>query len=313
MWVDIGDLIRRQVPDKTGNTLPVNLSSGSYQFVDMTNKAVGSLFEGKVTYDKTFGHVSYGCASCCAYLGAPWFSPDPLGVMLQDGNQADVQANDGCDGYTSSVLDGFVSWSSADTTIATVDPPSAWVSGVGIGDAVQSSPGDMLEGGLDFKRCRVGHYTPGGPARVQIPDHLSVVSDSTNVFSCPIGASRQRRVNYNVLDINQNIIIRPISVVETVDPSIPSSCNGVVAYTNSSCTPLPSGNFTDILDPGCPGTPQLAQSCGYVFPYQKWEWCQPVGAPVSIGNIGQDLIYNNYISLGGNSTGFNPGDTFPHY
>ncbi|HEY6413786.1 MAG TPA: hypothetical protein VIX42_08865 [Edaphobacter sp.] len=312
MWIDIGDLIRRQVPDKTGKTLPSDLSSGSYQFVDLTNKAVGSLFEGKVIYDKTFGHVSYGCASCCAYIGSPWFSPNPLRVLLQGTNQADVQANDGCDGYTSSVLDGFVSWSSANTTVATVDPPSALVRGMGAGSAIQSSPGTMTIGALDFKKCRIGQYTPGGPATIQIPDHLSVVSDSTNPYTCPIGASRQRNVNYNVLDINQNIIVRPISVLETVDPSTLSNCNGASVHTSYSCTPIATGNFTDGLSPGCPSTAQLAQGCGYTFPDQVWEWCNPVSTPVSIGNIGQDVVDNNIISLGGNSVGFSPGTTFPH-
>jgi hypothetical protein len=64
MWIDIGEMIQRQIPDKSGNVLPLDLTSGSYQFNDLTDHAIGSLFEGKVMYDKTFGHVSYGCASC---------------------------------------------------------------------------------------------------------------------------------------------------------------------------------------------------------------------------------------------------------
>jgi len=35
---------------------------GSYEFRDLTDTIVGSLFEGKVIYDKTYGHVAYGCA-----------------------------------------------------------------------------------------------------------------------------------------------------------------------------------------------------------------------------------------------------------
>ncbi len=47
MWIDVGKLIREQVPDKNGNVLPNTLTSGSYQFRDLTNKAIGSLFEGR--------------------------------------------------------------------------------------------------------------------------------------------------------------------------------------------------------------------------------------------------------------------------
>jgi hypothetical protein len=121
MWIDIGEIIQRQIPDKSGNVLPLDLNGGSYQFNDLTDHAIGSLFEGKVMYDKTFGHVSYGCASCCGSLGTPWFSPSPLGILLSSTGQADVIDNDGCDGYQESVLDGFWSWSSENTSVATIN------------------------------------------------------------------------------------------------------------------------------------------------------------------------------------------------
>jgi hypothetical protein len=43
MWIDVGKLIREQVPDKNGIVLPNTLTSGSYQLRDLTNKAIGSL------------------------------------------------------------------------------------------------------------------------------------------------------------------------------------------------------------------------------------------------------------------------------
>ncbi len=46
MWIDVGKLIREQVLDKNGKTLPLDLTSGSYEFRDR------GLFEGKVIYDK---------------------------------------------------------------------------------------------------------------------------------------------------------------------------------------------------------------------------------------------------------------------
>ncbi len=38
-----------------GKTLPSDLTMGSYEIRDLTNKGVGTLFEGKVIYDKTYG------------------------------------------------------------------------------------------------------------------------------------------------------------------------------------------------------------------------------------------------------------------
>jgi hypothetical protein len=48
MWIDVGQLIREQVPNKNGNTLPSNLTSGSYEFRDLSHNGAGTLFEGKV-------------------------------------------------------------------------------------------------------------------------------------------------------------------------------------------------------------------------------------------------------------------------
>ena len=70
MWIDVGKLIGEQVPDKNGKVLPADLASGSYELRDLTNTGVGNLFEGKVTYDKTYGHVTYGCGMCCGYSNA---------------------------------------------------------------------------------------------------------------------------------------------------------------------------------------------------------------------------------------------------
>jgi len=47
-----------------GKTLPAGLATGSYEFRDLTHKGAGTLFEGKVIYDKTYGHAAYGCALC---------------------------------------------------------------------------------------------------------------------------------------------------------------------------------------------------------------------------------------------------------
>jgi hypothetical protein len=155
----------------------------------------------------------------------------------------------------------------------------------------------------------VGASSPGTTV---IPDHIAVVSDQTSAYLCSIGTSRTRTVNYNVIANNSSVINRPISVFETVDPSTYSSCDGGQVQTSYSCTPISNGNYTDGLDPGCPGTSQLAQGCGFVFPDQVWKWCNPLGGTVSLGDIGTDTVDNNSISLGGNTEGFPAGQTFPH-
>ena len=121
MWIDVGKLIGEHVPDKNGKVLPADLVSGSYELRDLSNTGVGNLFEGKVVYDKTYGHVTYGCGMCCGYSNA-LLDLNPLGIPF--GNLADngVSAQDGCSGVFNDVSSFFYNnWSTANTSIATVN------------------------------------------------------------------------------------------------------------------------------------------------------------------------------------------------
>ncbi len=131
-----------------------------------------------------------------------------------------------------------------------------------------------------------------------IPDHLYVYDDDPElVTSCPYAPSRTRKMIYNIEDINNVVITRSLSVLETV-ASINSSCNGQPIKTTPVCTPITTGIIIDNFSPGCPPNPQVS-SCGFTIPSQKWEWCQPVGAPTSIGNVGVDSVYSDAISVHG--------------
>lgn len=123
MWVDIGQLIRNQVPDKNGNVLPSTLTSGSYEITDLSHHGAGTIFEGKVIYDKMNGDAAYGCAACCGHGEQATLWYDPLGIL--DGSDAvqGVQAPDMCQaGVLDDVSDSFYgNWSVQNTSIATVD------------------------------------------------------------------------------------------------------------------------------------------------------------------------------------------------
>jgi hypothetical protein len=140
MWIDIGRLIREHVSDKNGNALPADLQSGSYQFRDLTDKAIGALFEGKVIYDKTYGHVSYGCAMCCGYSQVSfWFNPlgVPLGLLGNNG----VDGFMNCDALWEDVSNSFSgAWSTANHAIATVNGYGTHT-GVSVGSTTSQTSG----------------------------------------------------------------------------------------------------------------------------------------------------------------------------
>src|SRR6516225_5306280 len=164
MWIDVGKLIREHVPDKNGKTLPADLTSGSYEFRDLTNIGVGSLFEGKVIYDKTYGHVAYGCGTCCGYY-QPKFFYDPLLVPVGSTAGNGVTALDQCtQKYDDVSADFYGNWSTANTAIVTVDYYGTHRA-VSAGSTTSNTSGWLQHyGHLD---CPDWNPTPRGTANVK--------------------------------------------------------------------------------------------------------------------------------------------------
>ena len=183
MWVDIGKLIRESVPDKNGRILPTRLTSGSYEVRDLTNTAIGTLFEGKVIYDKTYGHVTYGCATCCGYNAAvPWWSPIFLlyfGPAVQNG----VYGYSVCDQQYEDVSTAFYgNWSSQATSIITVDAYGDHTP-QGVGSTMTETFGD-IESTAHYPICPAKQFSPGGGGNTitisQSPANLNLSSGDTN-------------------------------------------------------------------------------------------------------------------------------------
>lgn len=168
MWMDIGKLIRENVPDKTGKTLPPDLTTGSYEFRDLTNKGVGSLFEGKIIYDKTYGHVTYGCALCCGWsIPTPlWY--DPISVIITSFQDDGVYAWYPCENQYDDVSTAFYNgWSSGAPSVVTVDYYGTH-HGVAAGSTTSQTFG-VLQSNNVHLMCPNHGFTPSGSANVTTP------------------------------------------------------------------------------------------------------------------------------------------------
>ncbi|HEX3437195.1 MAG TPA: hypothetical protein VHT24_10555 [Pseudacidobacterium sp.] len=166
MWVDMGKLIRDQVPDRNGHTLPPDLMMGSYEIQDLTDRGVGSLFEGKVILDKTFGYVAYGCATCCGYGAAPYMYYDPIDVISGFTNNQDVWDINFCSSTRGSVLFAFPTnnWNTGNHAIATAN--GSLIAGVGVGSTTNFTAGTLTIGAVQAKRCPLTGVSPNGPTNV---------------------------------------------------------------------------------------------------------------------------------------------------
>ena len=206
MWIDVGRLIREHIPDKNGNALPANLTSGSYEVRDLTHTGIGTLFEGKVIYDKTYGHVAYGCASCCGYK-SPHLTFDPLGILFQGTSSNSVQAEDFCSYTWVDVSDNFTGgWSTAATSIATVDAYSTHT-GVSVGSTTTTVTGQMVSY-TKPTLCPTLTFSPHGGANVMSlscsPSSVTRGSSVTcGVNNAPSGATFS---GWQFKDSNNNVV-----------------------------------------------------------------------------------------------------------
>jgi hypothetical protein len=164
MWMDVGKLIREHTPDKNGKTLPTDVTSGSFEFRDLTNTGIGTLFEGKIVYDKTYGHVTYGCSLCCGYQPPAFLAFDPLAIPFLGTSQNGVWAYDPCLDVNLDVTGYFYSnWSTLNTAIATVNP-SGQHTGVSVGSTITDTWGDLASS--TYRLCPIRVFPPQGGSNV---------------------------------------------------------------------------------------------------------------------------------------------------
>jgi hypothetical protein len=104
--------------------------TGSYELRDLDHALVGSLYEGKLVIDKTYGHAAYGCGACCGYYGTK-LTPYPFSGPPGINNSDVIQATEQCGGYVDDVTDGGYNWNSSNTAVATLPNPTLHTVAVG--------------------------------------------------------------------------------------------------------------------------------------------------------------------------------------
>ena len=131
MPLDFGKLIHDRIPDKNGQSLPPNLTSGAYRILELTDDhAAADLYEGKVIVDKTYGHASYGCTICCGPTN-PYMEWNPLYLFPGGSWNQQIQSGDSCTRRLTTITGDFPTWWTDSTTTATAS--SNKINGIAVG------------------------------------------------------------------------------------------------------------------------------------------------------------------------------------
>ncbi len=143
MWVNIAELIHDRVPDRKGNTLPVDLTSVTYDLRDLTPGGHG-LMANALAADTSYGfHTIPPYANCCGYddIG---FDPDVFDLFVGESDSAWIYGTDECDDDVENLDPDFNAWGSDNSSI--VQMTSGKATGVAAGSTYGFGNGDVLTG-----------------------------------------------------------------------------------------------------------------------------------------------------------------------
>ena len=124
-----------------------------------------SLYEGKLVTDKTYGHATYGCMTCCGYRAA-LLEPDPVVVLIDGDDDIWVEALENCGGLELNVDAYAATWTSQDPSIISMQPELA--QGVSVGSTTLDIVLDNIIYGpvRDGQTCPLMNITVPGPGSV---------------------------------------------------------------------------------------------------------------------------------------------------
>jgi len=129
IWLDVGELIQSQRPDKNGTVIPPDVEYGTYTIRDVDHLLGQTLYEGKLTIDKKFGHASYGCGFCCDPWAGQYLSPSQVDTSVGNSWQFTIIGFGQCGNENVDLTANGFNWGSGNTGVATV-------SSTGLGHAV---------------------------------------------------------------------------------------------------------------------------------------------------------------------------------
>ena len=253
-WLDVGKLIRNQVPDVNGATMPLTEMSGGYELKSLTDKPTDGLFEGKLVVDKTYGYAVHGCLQCCPEYSRFYLVQDPLNLTTGGSSTQTVWGHDAC--TLQNVQLSGSNWDTGNHQIATANASSGLITAVGAGSTtnftsvVVSAPNPKGYCGWTTEK-------PTGTLNVQVPTSLKVISyptiSLTSAGCLATDYGMAIAITYQVLD--QNNLPLQSSNMEPQEKILNDVFNG-----NNFGNPYP--NWVDIYNANYPGSTKYTNTSG---------------------------------------------------
>jgi hypothetical protein len=233
MWVNFADLVHKQTPDSSGNTLPADLTAATYDVQDLTPQQ-NSLMASSLSVNSTFGNqVIPQCPVCCAYPGV-FFDPESY-TLIDESVPAHVEGISACTGRPVDLTNDFSTWWSGDSSIASVT--KGLVTPVAPGYTTAFAQGYAPIEGVEACGCPL--YTL---QQVQAPVTVDPTVSITGSPGVPLGHSAGFSVSVGP---NPDGVLITISITTTTGSGDATFNSGEHATTLGGGATLPvNGNST---------------------------------------------------------------------
>jgi hypothetical protein len=287
MWLDFGKLIHDQVPDKDGHTLPPDLASGTYRIRDLSDRAAGGLYEGKVILDKTYGHAAYGCAICCGFEDV-FMEFDPLSVPVSGYGDQEVEAGDSCGGGTQNITGDFPTWWTGNTAIATASGHQ--IKGIAAGTTPHyAQSAEMYFGPKEYyPSCPLSQQEPTAPTNVA--PTITSISPAQGLVGAPIG------VTITGTGFASGASVSAGSNISVSSVSVSSSTKITATFTSTNSS---SAGGSQAVTVSVAGQPSNKQNFLVQIPTHFQRYNQPPEAPGGLGPV-TTVTNGNVVDLSGN-------------
>lgn len=239
--IDIKKLRDEQIPDESGRTIPVNLSSGQIQWTLRRKdnlpgddaRASLALIGRSEQIDLIKGVISnYSCINCCpgsyqAALIEPSSAPIPLPSedTIKVGSTKTYVAKEKkttCYGSGSDFFLVPATWSSSDTSIATVDITTGVVSGAAAGSVTIQATWQVRSYTVINHACvQVAQYYVTAARNIKIVEVTNVTTNTPDVKKVPPTSSGDANIIHFVTPKgNANDLV---TLTATITPNVSSS------------------------------------------------------------------------------------------
>lgn len=264
---------------------------------DLTHVILGPLYEAKLTIDKTNGHASYGCYTCCGEDGIV-MGEDPMNLPVASTQNQSAWSASSCLGHQINITGAMSTWWTDNTSIAT--EKSYQITGVAPGSTNNNTQGTISISG--FRQCSEQPRTGVGPTNIQIPTYFGPTGYTTASGDCAAG-SVGTFINVSDQVLDQNGVAEQLSGITPQEKvCVSGSCQSSYNTFSTPVSTTNAGTFNDTPIGTCFPAPTTNECVNVSVTYKAYIFGPTNSYTIETTSNRQDCVQGEKDKISSNPT-----------